>query len=142
MGDFTQNPIVSVGDYYKERRFRISDERDCRAPRESKSESQYGPPEDFTLRTYRAADVNDASRAANESHIRVHQERQPFGLNLEAEMATGIEPDPASDSKRETREVDVCTAGNVCGTNAGQHEWPGPRDPVFDQELVAEVSMK
>src|SRR6202162_1246789 len=74
--------------------------------------------------------------------MRVHENRQPFGLNLEAEMATGIEPDPASDSKRETREVDVCTAGNTRGPNAGQYKQPRSGDPVFDQRLVAEVPMK
>ena len=106
------------------------------------SESQYRPHEDFTLRTCRASGVNDATRTANESHIRVHENRQPFSLNLEGEMATGIEPDPASDSKRETREADVCTAGNMCTTNAGQYERPGPGNPVFDQRLMAEVCVK
>ena len=86
---------------------------------ESKSESQCWSHEDFALRAYCATDMDNAARAANEGHMRVHKNRQPFCLNLEADMTTGIEPDPASDSKRETREVGVCTIGNMCCTNAG-----------------------
>jgi hypothetical protein len=63
------------------------------------SESQHRAHEDLTLRTCCAAGVNNATPAANESHVRVHENRQPFGLNLEADMATGIKPDPGSDSK-------------------------------------------
>jgi hypothetical protein len=69
--------------------------------------------------------MNDATSATNESHLGVGKNRQPFRLNLETEMATGIEPDSASNSKRETREVEVCT-GNVCRSQAGQYERLGP----------------
>ena len=86
--------------------------------------------------------MNNAARAANESHVGVRIDWQPFGLNLEAEMATGVEPDTASDSKRKTRKVDVRTARNVSGTDAGHYERLRPRSPAVYKRFVAEVSMK
>jgi len=72
--------------------------------------------------------------------MRICENRYPLGLNLEAKMAAGIEPDAASDSERETREV--VTAGNMGSTHAGNYERPGPGGPVLDIGLMAEVSMK
>src|SRR5262249_24692830 len=97
-------------------------EGDYRAPREIESEPQYRSRQNFALRSESAADMNNATPAANENHLGVRKNRQPFSLDLEAEMATGIEPDSAPDSKRETREVDICTTGNMGGTHAGQYE--------------------
>src|SRR6266404_1777517 len=86
--------------------------------------------------------MNNATPAANENHLGVREDRQPFCLNLEAEVATGIEPDSASDSKRETREVEVCTTGNMCSSHASQYERLRPRGPIFHQRLMAKVSVK
>ena len=63
-------------------------------------------------------------------------------MNLEAEMATGIEPGPASESKRETRGVEIGASGNMGGTNTTLHERFSPRWPVFNVGLMAAVSMK
>src|ERR1700758_4417874 len=57
-------------------------------------------------------------------------------------MTTGIEPDPASNSKRKTGEAEVRTARNMGGTDAGHHEWFHPVGPLFNKGFVAEVSMK
>src|SRR5258707_7863167 len=57
-------------------------------------------------------------------------------------MTTGIEPDPASDSKRKTREVEVSAARNMCGTDTGDHERLHPMRPLFHKRFVTEVSMK
>src|ERR1700758_2580779 len=83
-----------------------------------------------------------AASPANESDLRVCKDWQPFGLDLETEMATGIEPDPASDSKRETREVEVCATGNMRDSHAGHCERFSPRGQVFHKGFVAEISMK
>ena len=66
--------------------------------------------------------MNDATGAANESYLGIRKNRQPLSLNLEAEMAAGIESDSAPDAELETREVDIRTAGNMCGTHAGHYE--------------------
>jgi len=63
-------------------------------------------------------------------------------LNLEADMAARIEPDAASDSKRETCEVEIVIAGGVRGANAGHDKRPRPSGPIVDEIFVAEVSMK
>src|ERR1700757_1198556 len=57
-------------------------------------------------------------------------------------MTTGIEPDPASDSKRKTCEAEVRTTRNMSGTDAGHHERLHPVGPLFHEGFVAEVSMK
>ena len=57
-------------------------------------------------------------------------------------MATGIDPDPASDSKRKTCEAEVRTTRNMCGTDAGHHERLHPLRPLFHKGFVTEVSMK
>ena len=108
----------------------------------AKSESQYRSHEDFTLRSYSAAGMNDATDAANKSYLGIRKNRQPLSLNLEAKMAAGIESDSAANAEGEPREVDIRTTGNMGGTHAGQHERLGPRRPVFHTRLVAEVSMK
>jgi len=74
--------------------------------------------------------------------MRVRKNWQPFGLNLEAEMTTGIEPDPASESKRKTREVEIATTRNMGGADAGHHERLHPMGPLFHKGFMAEVSMK
>lgn len=68
-------------------------------PREIKSESQYRARQGFALGSQGVADMNNATPTTNESHLGVRKNRQPFCLHLEAEMATGIEPDSAPDSK-------------------------------------------
>ena len=62
-------------------------------------------------------------------------------MNLEAEMAAGIESDSAPDAELETREVDIRTAGNMCGTHAGHYERLA-HDGRLPRRIVAEVSMK
>src|SRR6476620_11413942 len=59
-------------------------------------------------------------------------------------MAIGVEPDPASKAKREPREIEVCTTGNMCDTDAAHYERSRPRAPAifFHKVLVAEVRMK
>lgn len=64
-----------------------------------KSESHYRTGEDFALRTKSAADMHNATSTANDSDLRVDKNWYPFRLNLEAEMAIGIEPDPAPDAE-------------------------------------------
>ena len=68
---------------------------------------------------------------ANESHMRVHENRQPFGLNLEAEMTTGIGPDPPPIPNEKRVKLmfvllETCVALTLANTNG-----PGPGDPVF-----------
>jgi len=100
-------------------------DRPVKGPLKIKSESQNRACEDFPLGSCSAPDMNNATSAADERHLGVRKDRQPFRLDLETEMATGIEPDSASDSKREARKVEVCT-GNMGGSDAGQHERLSP----------------
>jgi len=88
------------------------------ASQKIESESQYRSRKDFALRDCTTAYVHDATAAANDNHRGIRKNRQPFSLNLEAEMVTDIEPDSASDSKRKAREADICSTGNTCGTHA------------------------
>lgn len=74
--------------------------------------------------------------------MRVHKNRHPFCLNLESDVSTGIQPNPAADSERETREVEACAMGDVRPPDAEQHEWSCPWAPLFNDVFAAEVSVK
>ena len=82
-----------------------------------RSESQHRPHEDFALGPYRAADVNNATRTADDGDLRVYHYRQPFRLDLESDVSTRIEPHPTADPEREAREAKVRVIGNVRGAH-------------------------
>jgi len=42
-------------------------------------------------------DIHHAARPANECYLRVHDYRQPFRLNFEAQVAGRVEPDATAD---------------------------------------------
>src|SRR5215471_13968072 len=85
--------------------------------------------------------MNNATSAADESHMGVDKDWHPFRLDLEPNVSTWIEPHAASGAKRETREAARC-AGNMRCANPKQREWSCPRSPVIDNVLAAEVCMK
>ena len=51
----------------------------------------------FSLGTQSSADIHHAARPANECYLRGDDYRQVFRLNLEAQVASRVEPDATAD---------------------------------------------
>jgi hypothetical protein len=93
--------------------------------KQNPSESKYWPRQHFSLGSCSSTDVNNATSTANKRHFRICNNRQPFCLNFETEMATGVESDSAPNSKGETYEAEIRATGNVRSPDAGQYERDG-----------------
>ena len=95
------------------------------------SEAKYRPGDHFALRSCSSADMNDATAAADKCDIGICNHWQPFRLNLETEVAGGIESDPATDAKGETCKAKTLVAGDVSCSYACQNKWLSPPRPIF-----------